>query len=79
MLIGLTGTNGAGKGEIAAFLAAERRIRAHSLSDVIRDALAADGLEPAATTSSARATTCAAPAAPTSWPGGSWRRSAAGP
>jgi len=44
-LIGLTGTNGAGKGEAAAFFAA-RGYERHSLSDAIRDALAAEGLEP---------------------------------
>jgi dephospho-CoA kinase len=44
-LIGLTGTNGAGKGEAAAFLV-RRGYEHHSLSDAIRDALAADGLEP---------------------------------
>jgi dephospho-CoA kinase len=44
-LIGLTGTNGAGKGEAAAFLVS-RGYEYHSLSDVIRDALAAEGLEP---------------------------------
>jgi dephospho-CoA kinase len=43
-LIGLTGTNGAGKGEAAAFLVS-RGYEYHSLSDVIRDALAAEGLE----------------------------------
>jgi dephospho-CoA kinase len=44
-LIGLTGTNGAGKGEAAAFLVS-CGCEYHSLSDVIRDALAAEGLEP---------------------------------
>jgi len=43
-LIGLTGTNGAGKGEAAAFFAG-RGYEHHSLSDAIRDALAAEGLE----------------------------------
>lgn len=45
LLIGLTGTNGAGKGEAAAFLVS-RGYEYHSLSDVIRDVLAAEGLEP---------------------------------
>ena len=44
-LIGLTGTNGAGKGEAAAFLL-RRGYEYHSLSDVIRETLAAEGLEP---------------------------------
>jgi dephospho-CoA kinase len=43
-LIGLTGTNGAGKGEAAAFLVG-RGYEYHSLSDAIRDALAAEGRE----------------------------------
>ena len=44
MLIGLTGTNGAGKGEAAAFFKARGYAYA-SLSDVLRDELAARGLE----------------------------------
>jgi dephospho-CoA kinase len=44
-LIGLTGTNGAGKGETAAFLMTKGYAYV-SLSDVIRDALRAEGLEP---------------------------------
>ena len=44
LLIGLTGTNGAGKGEIAAFLAT-KGYAYFSLSDVIRDKLKEDGLE----------------------------------
>jgi dephospho-CoA kinase len=44
-LIGLTGTNGAGKGEAAVFFVS-RGYEYHSLSDVVRDALAAEGLEP---------------------------------
>jgi dephospho-CoA kinase len=44
-LIGLTGTNGAGKGETVAFFV-RRGYEHHSLSDAIRDALAAEGLEP---------------------------------
>ena len=43
-LIGLTGTNGAGKGETAAFFKS-RGYAYLSLSDVIRDELAARGLE----------------------------------
>lgn len=43
-LIGLTGTNGAGKGETAAFFKARGYAYA-SLSDVLRDELAARGLE----------------------------------
>ena len=43
-LIGLTGTNGAGKGEIAAYLAT-RGYAVLSLSDVIRDRLQDEGLE----------------------------------
>jgi dephospho-CoA kinase len=44
-LIGLTGTNGAGKGETVAFFV-RRGYEHRSLSDAIRDALAAEGLEP---------------------------------
>ncbi len=44
-LIGLTGPNGAGKGEAAAFFAA-RGYACRSLSDIIRADLAADGLPP---------------------------------
>jgi dCMP deaminase len=44
-LIGLTGTNGAGKGEVAAFLVG-RGYAYVSLSDVIRDELRAEGREP---------------------------------
>jgi dephospho-CoA kinase len=43
-LIGLTGTNGAGKGEVAAFFRAEGYAYA-SLSDIIRDELRARGIE----------------------------------
>jgi dephospho-CoA kinase len=43
-LIGLTGTNGAGKGEAAAFFIG-RGYAYFSLSDVIREALRAEGLE----------------------------------
>jgi dephospho-CoA kinase len=43
-LIGLTGTNAAGKGEIAAYLAA-KGYQAFSLSDVIREDLRRRGLE----------------------------------
>jgi dephospho-CoA kinase len=42
--IGLTGTNSAGKGETAAFLRS-RGYAYHSLSDVIRERLRAEGLE----------------------------------
>lgn len=42
--IGLTGTNGSGKGEAAAFLAS-LGYELHSLSDIIREELAARGLE----------------------------------
>ncbi len=44
-LIGLTGTNAAGKGEAAAFFV-ERGFAYFSQSDVIRDALQQKGLEP---------------------------------
>jgi len=44
-LIGLTGTNGAGKGEAAAFFVS-RGYAYRSLSDIIREDLAADGLPP---------------------------------
>jgi dephospho-CoA kinase len=43
-LIGLTGTNGAGKGEAAAFFES-RGYERHSLSDVLREELARRGLE----------------------------------
>jgi dephospho-CoA kinase len=43
-LIGLTGTNGSGKGEAAAFLVT-RGYAYFSLSDIIREKLAEDGLE----------------------------------
>ncbi|MHB8095699.1 MAG: AAA family ATPase [Candidatus Aminicenantales bacterium] len=45
-LIGLTGTNGAGKGEVAAYLKT-KGYACHSLSDVLREELAARGLEAA--------------------------------
>ena len=45
-IIGLTGTNGAGKGECAAFFVA-RGFAYHSLSDILRDELRARGLEAA--------------------------------
>ena len=44
-IIGLTGTNGAGKGEVAAFFASAG-FAAFSLSDIIRDELRSKGLEP---------------------------------
>jgi len=43
-LVGLTGTNSAGKGEVAAYLKS-RGYAFHSLSDVLREELAARGLE----------------------------------
>ncbi|MCP3977781.1 MAG: hypothetical protein GY716_00425 [bacterium] len=43
LVIGLTGPNAAGKGEVAAFLA-DAGFTAHSLSDIIRDEAAARGL-----------------------------------
>lgn len=43
-LVGLTGTNSAGKGEVAAYLVS-RGCAFHSLSDVLRGELAARGLE----------------------------------
>lgn len=43
-LIGLTGTNGSGKGEVAAYLQ-KKGYAYFSLSDVIRDALRKDGKE----------------------------------
>src|SRR5256712_8067338 len=42
MIIGLSGRNGAGKGEVLAFLES-RSFYAHSLSDVIRDELRRQG------------------------------------
>jgi dephospho-CoA kinase len=42
MIIGLSGRNGAGKGEVLAFLQS-RSFYAHSLSDVIRDELRRQG------------------------------------
>jgi dephospho-CoA kinase len=44
-LIGLTGTNGAGKGEVAAFLMT-KGYACHSLANVIREELRKKGLEP---------------------------------
>ncbi|MGH0032373.1 MAG: deaminase [Myxococcota bacterium] len=44
MILGLSGTNGAGKGEVLAYLQA-RSFYAHSLSDVIRDVLRERGEE----------------------------------
>jgi len=44
MIIGLSGRNGAGKGEVLAYLQS-RSFYAHSLSDVIRGELARQGLE----------------------------------
>jgi dephospho-CoA kinase len=44
-LIGLTGTNGAGKGEAAAYFQS-KGLAYHSLSDIIREELRARGLEP---------------------------------
>jgi dephospho-CoA kinase len=43
-IIGLTGTNGAGKGECAAFLGS-KGYATHSLSDILREELRARGLE----------------------------------
>ncbi len=43
-LIGLTGTNGAGKGTVASFLI-DRGYAYHSLSDILREELAARGIE----------------------------------
>ena len=42
MIIGLTGKNGAGKGEVARFLT-ESGYEYHSLSDILREELAARG------------------------------------
>lgn len=45
MIIGLTGPNAAGKGEVAAYLG-RRGFRLHSLSDVVREAAAEEGVPP---------------------------------
>ncbi len=45
LVLGITGPNAAGKGEVAAYLA-ERGFRLHSLSDVVREEAAARGLPP---------------------------------
>jgi dephospho-CoA kinase len=45
LVFGITGSNAAGKGEVAAFLAS-RGFRLHSLSDVVREEAAARGLAP---------------------------------
>ena len=45
LILGLTGPNAAGKGEVAAHLAS-RGFAVHSLSDVVREAAAARGLPP---------------------------------
>lgn len=45
LVLGITGPNAAGKGEVAAYLA-ERGFRLHSLSDVVREEAAALGLPP---------------------------------
>jgi len=45
MIIGVSGRNGAGKGEVVSYLA-DHHYRALSLSDVIRDELAKEGVEP---------------------------------
>jgi len=45
MIFGVSGLNGAGKGEVVGYLASQG-FRALSLSDVIRDELAKKGLEP---------------------------------
>lgn len=45
MIIGLTGPNAAGKGEVAALLVA-RRMAYHSLSDVLREELSRRGVAP---------------------------------
>jgi dephospho-CoA kinase len=45
IIIGLTGTNGSGKGTIAEFLI-KKGFQYHSLSDVIRDELKINNLEP---------------------------------
>jgi dephospho-CoA kinase len=45
MIVGISGLNGAGKGEAVGYLKA-RSFYAHSLSDVIRDELSERGLEP---------------------------------
>jgi dephospho-CoA kinase len=45
LVLGLTGANAAGKGEVASYLR-DRGFAVHSLSDVIRDEAAARGLPP---------------------------------
>jgi dephospho-CoA kinase len=44
MIVGLSGRNGAGKGEVLAYLES-RSFYAHSLSDVIREELASQGVD----------------------------------
>ncbi len=45
LVVGLTGANASGKGEVASWLAG-RGFRLHSLSDVVRERAAAEGLPP---------------------------------
>lgn len=45
LVLGITGPNAAGKGEVASLLVA-RGFRAHSLSDIVREEAAARGLAP---------------------------------
>ncbi len=45
LVLGLTGPNAAGKGELAAYLS-EQGFQVHSLSDIVREAAAAEGLPP---------------------------------
>ena len=44
-IVGLTGSNAAGKGEVASHLAS-RGFRVHSLSDIVREAASAEGVPP---------------------------------
>lgn len=46
LIIGLTGKNASGKGEIAGYLMKEKGFRYYSLSDVIRDEMSKKGIPP---------------------------------
>lgn len=46
LILGLTGPNACGKGEVSAYLVARHNFAAHSLSDIVREEAAARGLPP---------------------------------
>ena len=69
LVLGITGPNAAGKGEVSAHLKT-RGFDVHSLSDIVREEAAARNLPPSVSTSSGSARSFGNRAGSGSWPSG---------